>query len=218
VGCDSQMKIWYICALAEFLAEYTRLLGCSLSLKFDNLTHYPRIIATVGPLHHMWVMRCEAKHAELKKVALDLISELPRDHKYSLYFDNLFTSLPLLDQLSAEGIGATGTLRMNRTKNAPLKNPRSYISQNYFVEIYDDDDMDYYLTESDTEDNVGGQSGYDGDVSFSTEYTLGSDSLDSGFRCSPESPRYSLESSHRTITVLKLRSIQIVQFSHHIQS
>jgi len=59
-------------------------------------------------------------------VVMDMVSETtrPRDHKYSLYFDNQFTSLPLLDRLAAEGFGATGTLRMNRTKKAPLKKPQ----------------------------------------------------------------------------------------------
>ena len=60
-------------------------------------------------------------------VVMDLISELPRDQKYSLYFDNLFTSLPLLDQLAAEGFGATGTMRMNRTKKSPLTNPKDLL-------------------------------------------------------------------------------------------
>ena len=71
-------------------------------------------------------------------VVMDLVSELPRDHKYSLYFDNLFTSLPLLDRLAAEGFGATGTLRMNRTKKAPLKNPKDLLKtprgSHYFLQ------------------------------------------------------------------------------------
>jgi len=55
--------------IAEFLSEYMRVFSCNISLKFHNLTHYPRIIATLGPLYHIWVMRCEAKHAEAKKAA-----------------------------------------------------------------------------------------------------------------------------------------------------
>jgi hypothetical protein len=55
--------------IAEFLEEYVKFFHCCLTLKFHNLTHYPRIIATLGPLYHIWVMRCEAKHADAKKVA-----------------------------------------------------------------------------------------------------------------------------------------------------
>jgi len=40
-----------------------------------------------------------------------------------LYFDNFFTSLRLLDELTARGIGATGTLRSNRTEKCPLIPP-----------------------------------------------------------------------------------------------
>lgn len=53
-------------------------------------------------------------------VVMDLISELPREKKYSLYFDNLFTSFRLMDRLTAEGFGATGTLRSNRAEKAPI--------------------------------------------------------------------------------------------------
>ena len=35
-------------------------------------------------------------------------------------FDNLFTSLPLLDELTKGGIGALGTLRQNRFRGTPV--------------------------------------------------------------------------------------------------
>lgn len=53
-------------------------------------------------------------------VVLDLISELPADRPYLLYFDNLFTSLKLIDHLTKKGIGATGTVRVNRVEKCPL--------------------------------------------------------------------------------------------------
>ena len=37
-----------------------------------------------------------------------------------LYFDNWFTSLPLLDRLKAKGVGGTGTIRAEKCENAPL--------------------------------------------------------------------------------------------------
>ncbi|KAL8585552.1 hypothetical protein ACOMHN_046212 [Nucella lapillus] len=53
-------------------------------------------------------------------VVKDLISELPQ-RPYHLTFDNLFTSLPLLSELAAEGIGATGTIRKNRVEHCPMR-------------------------------------------------------------------------------------------------
>ena len=68
--CFSSEDLSYMRILiAEFLTEYSTFFRCSVSLKFHNLTHYPRVIATLGPLYHMWVMRCEAKNSETKKVA-----------------------------------------------------------------------------------------------------------------------------------------------------
>lgn len=41
---------------------------------------------------------------------------------YHIFFDNLFTSLPLLSQLKLRGVKGTGTIRENRVpKNCPLK-------------------------------------------------------------------------------------------------
>lgn len=55
--------------IAEFLQEYRFVFHRTLTLKFHNMIHYPRVIQMLDPLYHMWVTRCEAKHAELKKVA-----------------------------------------------------------------------------------------------------------------------------------------------------
>lgn len=65
-------------------------------------------------------------HPELgvgASVVLDLISKLPRG-TYSLYMDNYFTSLPLLDEIKKLGHDATGTIRANRVEKAPLKDPK----------------------------------------------------------------------------------------------
>ena len=57
-------------------------------------------------------------------IVADLISELPHIN-FSLFFDSLFTSLPLMDYLSEVAFGGTGTIRLNRTEKAPLQEPAS---------------------------------------------------------------------------------------------
>ncbi|GBP37588.1 PiggyBac transposable element-derived protein 3 [Eumeta japonica] len=56
-------------------------------------------------------------------VVLDLVEKLPTG-SYSLYMDNFFTSLPLLNELKKLGHEATGTIRANRVENAPLKDTK----------------------------------------------------------------------------------------------
>ncbi|KAK3881610.1 hypothetical protein Pcinc_011466 [Petrolisthes cinctipes] len=55
-------------------------------------------------------------------VVLSFASHLPKDFKsYSIYFDNFFTGLPLLDELTKLGHKGTGTIRENRTEKCPLE-------------------------------------------------------------------------------------------------
>lgn len=68
-------------------------------------------------------------------VVLNLISCLPNDVHFQIYFDNLFTSVPLLEKLSQMGIGGTGTVRNNRLMGCPLsdlsKAPRGTYDYKY---------------------------------------------------------------------------------------
>ena len=43
-----------------------------------------------------------------------------------LYFDNWFTSLSLLDRLKADGIGGTGTIRVDRCEKTPLQSKKNW--------------------------------------------------------------------------------------------
>ena len=51
---------------------------------------------------------------------LGLIEKSNLSSGCTLTFDNLFPSLPLLDELSKRGIGGLGTLRQNRLENTPV--------------------------------------------------------------------------------------------------
>ena len=54
-------------------------------------------------------------------VVLDLVSNLPPSLPFNVFFDNFFTGMPLLEDLHAKGLGATGTVRTNRIDKCPIK-------------------------------------------------------------------------------------------------
>ncbi|KAM7282123.1 piggyBac transposable element-derived protein 3 [Ixodes scapularis] len=66
-------------------------------------------------------------------VVLHLAQRIPLGCNYQLYFDNYFTSIPLLRRLKKDGILAAGTVRTNRLAKCPIsgtkamkKSPRGY--------------------------------------------------------------------------------------------
>lgn len=66
-------------------------------------------------------------------VVLRMSREIPSHQKYRVYFDNYFTSLPLLEYLANRGILGLGTVRRNRipdcklpTEKEMLRKPRGY--------------------------------------------------------------------------------------------
>ena len=54
-------------------------------------------------------------------VVARLVNKLPSEFSFNVTFDNLFTSLALLNHLPKNGVGGTGTLRANRTDHCPIK-------------------------------------------------------------------------------------------------
>ena len=54
-------------------------------------------------------------------VVIDLVEKVGVCAGSELYFDNLFTSFPLLDKLSIKEIGGTGTFGKNKLNNIPIK-------------------------------------------------------------------------------------------------
>lgn len=53
-------------------------------------------------------------------------AEIPKNQGYKIYFDNYFTSLPLLAHLTAQKYCATGTIRENRLEQCPVPCKKSW--------------------------------------------------------------------------------------------
>ncbi|XP_045109694.1 piggyBac transposable element-derived protein 3-like [Portunus trituberculatus] len=64
------------------------------------------------------------------KVVLDVLDVIVKRYptkKLSLYFDNFFTSLKLVEEIKSMGHDATGTLRKNRIEKCPFTNPAKFM-------------------------------------------------------------------------------------------
>ena len=66
----------------------------------------------------------EKAYGKCGAIVLKNIESLPEEKRqfpYNIYFDNIFTSFPLMKKLKDNGHSATGTIRENRCKKCPLK-------------------------------------------------------------------------------------------------
>ena len=106
-------KVWAVCSADGFLCHSEPYCGTS--------THIPDIGLGHGP-----------------NVVMEMVNQVGLEKGQHVVFDNLFTSLPLLEKLSAEGVGATGTLREDRLCGAPLmpkksmeKKDRGYMEETF---------------------------------------------------------------------------------------
>ena len=61
-----------------------------------------------------------------RDVVVGLAEKASVQQGHYLFFDNLFTSLNLLDELTEKGIGGCGTIRDNRMEGAPFTNKKSF--------------------------------------------------------------------------------------------
>ena len=61
-----------------------------------------------------------AKKCEVVESVLRFTEQLPKDQNYRLFFDNWFSTFPLLINLYSMGILATATSRSNRIPGCPL--------------------------------------------------------------------------------------------------
>ena len=55
-------------------------------------------------------------------VVVRLLRVVPTNQNYKVFFDNYYTTLPLVVELSKNGIHSLGTLRRNRLQNCKLPN------------------------------------------------------------------------------------------------
>ncbi|KAG0414983.1 hypothetical protein HPB47_007864 [Ixodes persulcatus] len=67
----------------------------------------------------------EHKHLRLGgSIVMRLVEHLPKFKNFKCFFDNYFTSVPLLRELKAVGIWAVGTIRANRLQGCALKSEK----------------------------------------------------------------------------------------------
>ncbi|XP_049523764.1 piggyBac transposable element-derived protein 2-like [Dermacentor silvarum] len=57
-------------------------------------------------------------------LVLHFTSRIPNGLGYKMFFDNFFTSLPVIRELDKKKIYAAGTIRINRTQKCPLKSEK----------------------------------------------------------------------------------------------
>ena len=70
------------------------------------------------------------------EVVLDLLDNLETQYggrRFSLYFDNFFSSIKLLEHIQERGHGETGTVRCNRLEKCSLTKAKYF--QNYHVVV-----------------------------------------------------------------------------------
>ena len=62
-------------------------------------------------------------------VVLDLVQDVKMPPGCEVFFDNLFTTFPLLDKLSEMGIAGTGTVRQNRLHKVPIASKKDVLKK-----------------------------------------------------------------------------------------
>ena len=91
-------KVWCLCTTEGYLIQAKPYQGAGTNDKIEDLGMGGSVVS-------------------------DLISELPNTNNYGLFFDNLFTSLPLMKHLNERDYSGAGTIRGNRMEGAPLTEP-----------------------------------------------------------------------------------------------
>lgn len=104
-------KLWAVCTSDGTLLHVEPYCGCHTKIHDTGLGQGPNVV-------------------------LEMIDQINLEPGQHVIVDNLFTSLPLLENLTKRGIGVTGTLREDRLHGAPLmprkemeKKDRGYMEQ-----------------------------------------------------------------------------------------
>jgi hypothetical protein len=78
-------------------------------------------------------------------IVLDLVRKANLSPGCEVYFDNLFTSFPLLEELSKMGLAGTGTVRQNRLKKVPITTKKEIdkktVDRGFSKAIFKDDQV-----------------------------------------------------------------------------
>ena len=62
-------------------------------------------------------------------MVLDLVQKVKLPARCKKFFNNLFTTFPLLDKLSEMGIAGTGTVRQNRLPKVPIPSKKDVLKK-----------------------------------------------------------------------------------------
>ncbi|XP_063382362.1 uncharacterized protein LOC134668830 isoform X1 [Cydia fagiglandana] len=73
IDCSTVEYLKYL--ITEHHEQYLEYFNDTLKPKHHFMIHYPHIIKRIGPLKHIWCMRFEAKHKQLKQTAYNTSSK-----------------------------------------------------------------------------------------------------------------------------------------------
>jgi hypothetical protein len=76
-----------------------------------------------------WTNITDAGLGQGPNVVLDLVQKVGLQPGTEVFFDNLFTSFPLLDKLSQMGVAGTGTVRQNRLQKVPIPSKKDMLKK-----------------------------------------------------------------------------------------
>ncbi|CAH2005856.1 unnamed protein product [Acanthoscelides obtectus] len=102
--------------------------GNPVSLQETDIKRYIGICVLVGQENTIGLN--ESDLGACANIVTRLLRNLPNDMNYHVYFDNYYTTLPLLAQLSQRGVQALGTIRRNRIPKCPLPGDKEMSKEN----------------------------------------------------------------------------------------